>query len=132
MPGGGDCMCVCVSCSVVSNSLRVQLFVNCSLPGSSVHGDSPNKNTEVGSHSLLQGIFPIQGSNPGLLHCRQSLYHLNRQGIPMSKAAENNNLQIFVWTCVFTDYWLLQYLARSETGKLFSKMSVPFSFPLII
>ena len=41
--------------------------------------NSPGKNTGVGSHSLLQGIFPIQGSNPGLLHCRQILYHLSHQ-----------------------------------------------------
>ena len=34
--------------------------MNCSPPGSSVHGDSPGKNTRVGSHSLLQGIFPTQ------------------------------------------------------------------------
>ena len=32
--------------------------------------------------SLLQGIFPTQGSNPGLLHCRQILYHLSHQGRP--------------------------------------------------
>ena len=36
--------------------------------------DSPGKNTEVGCHSLLQKIFPTQGSNPGLLHRRQILY----------------------------------------------------------
>ena len=47
----------------------------CNLPGSSVHGDSPGKNTEVGCHDLLQGIFPIQGLNQGLLHCREILYH---------------------------------------------------------
>jgi len=41
--------------------------------------DSPGKNTGVGSHSLLQGIFPTQRSNPGLLHCRQILYHLSHQ-----------------------------------------------------
>ena len=45
----------------------------------SVHGDSPGKHTGVGSHALLQGIFPTQGSNPGLLHCRQSLYCLSYQ-----------------------------------------------------
>ena len=39
--------------------------------------DSPGKNTGVGSHSLLQGIFLTQGSNPGLLHCRWILYPLN-------------------------------------------------------
>ena len=36
----------------------------------------------MGSHSLLQGIFPIQGLNPGLLHCRQILHHLSHQGSP--------------------------------------------------
>ena len=51
-----------------------------SLPGTSVPGDSPGKNTEVGWHALLQGIFPTQKSNPGLLHCRWILYHLSRQG----------------------------------------------------
>ena len=48
--------------------------------GSSVHGDSQGKNTEVGCHALLQGIFPTQGSNPGLTHCRLILYRLSHQG----------------------------------------------------
>ena len=48
-------------------------------PGSSVHGDSPGKNTGVGCHALLQGIFPTQGSNIVLMHCRQILYHLSSQ-----------------------------------------------------
>ena len=52
------------------------------LPGSSVHGDSSGKNTAVGCHALLQGIFPTQGSNVGLLHCRQILYQLSHQGSP--------------------------------------------------
>ena len=38
------------------------------------------KSTGVGCHALFQGIFPIQGSNLGLLHCRQILYHLSHQG----------------------------------------------------
>ena len=38
------------------------------------------KNTGVGTLSLLQGIFPTQGSNPGLLHCTQTLYHLSHLG----------------------------------------------------
>ena len=41
--------------------------------------DSPGKNTRVGCQALLQGIFPTQGPNPGLLHCRQILYQLNHQ-----------------------------------------------------
>ena len=39
----------------------------------------PSKNTGVDDHSLLQQIFPTQGSNLGLLHCRQILYHLSHQ-----------------------------------------------------
>ena len=42
----------------------------------------PGQNTGVGSCSLLQGIFPIQGWNPGLLHCRQILYQLSHKGSP--------------------------------------------------
>ena len=47
---------------------------NCSLPGASIYGGSPGKNSVVGYHALLQGIFPTQESNPGLPHCRQILY----------------------------------------------------------
>ena len=42
--------------------------------------NSPGQNTGVGSLSLLQAIFPTQGSNPGLLHCRQILYPLSHKG----------------------------------------------------
>ena len=44
--------------------------------------NSPGQNTGVGSLSLLQGIFPIQGSNPGLPHCRQILCQLSHKGSP--------------------------------------------------
>ena len=44
--------------------------------------NSPGQNTGVGSLSLLQGIFPPQGWNPGLLHCRRILYQLSHQGSP--------------------------------------------------
>ena len=43
--------------------------MDCRPPGTSVHGDSPGKNTGVGCHALLQGIFPTQGLIPGLPHC---------------------------------------------------------------
>ena len=57
-----------VSCSVVSDSLQPH-----GLQPTSLLWDSPGKNTGVGSHSLLQGIFPTQGLNPGVLDCRHSL-----------------------------------------------------------
>ena len=56
--------------------------MDCTLPDSSVHGASPGKNNGVGCHALLQEIFATQGSNPGLVHCRQILYHLSHQGSP--------------------------------------------------
>ena len=53
-----------------------------SQPHGLYRGNSPGRNTGVGSHFLLQGIFLIQGSNPGLPHCRQILYQLNHEGNP--------------------------------------------------
>ncbi|XDA90582.1 hypothetical protein R6Z07F_020184 [Ovis aries] len=44
--------------------------------------NSPGQNTGVGSGSLLQGVFPVQGSNPGLPHCRRILYQLSHRGSP--------------------------------------------------
>ena len=60
------------SCSVVSDSLWPHGLYN---PWNSL-----GQNTRVSSLSLLQGIFPTQGSNPGLLHCRQILYQLSHKG----------------------------------------------------
>ena len=65
-----------VSHSVVSDSLTPWTVV-CQAP---LSWNSPDKNTGVGCHFLLQEIFPTQGSNPGLLHCRQMLYPLSHQG----------------------------------------------------
>ena len=45
--------------------------------------NSPDKNTGVGCHALLQGIFPTQRLNPGLPRCRRILYCLSHQGSPM-------------------------------------------------
>ena len=55
---------------------------DCSPPGSSVHGDSPSKNTRVACYAFLQGIFLTQGLNPGLSHCRGILYCLSYQESP--------------------------------------------------
>ena len=69
-------------CSVTQSCLTLFDSVDYSPPGSSVHGDSPGKNTGWVAMPPLQGIFPTQGSNPGLLHFRQILYHLSHQGSP--------------------------------------------------
>ena len=56
--------------------------MDCSPPGASIHRDAPGKDIGVGCYALLQGIFPIQGSSPGLPHCRQIPYQLSHQGSP--------------------------------------------------
>ena len=71
--------CAVLSRSVMSDSCDPR---DCSPPGSSIHGASPGKNTGVGCHALLQEIFLTQGSNSGLPHCSQILYHLSHQGSP--------------------------------------------------
>ena len=54
--------------------------------------DSPGKNTGVGCHFLLQGIFLTQGSNLGLLYCSQILYHLSNLGGPTKSLYKYANL----------------------------------------
>ena len=71
-----------MGCSVTQLCPTLWDPIDCNPPGSSVHGNSPGKNTGVSSHALLQGIFPIQGSKPGLPHWRWILYHLSHQGSP--------------------------------------------------
>ena len=77
--------------------------------------NSPGQNTGVGSLSLLQGIFPAQGSNPGLPHCRQILYQLSHKGSP--------SLEVFHYKTAPGDtkgeaagYWVLLALTLSELG----------------
>ena len=53
--------------------------------------DFPGKNTGVGCHFLLRGIFSTQGSSSGLSHCRQTLYHLCYQGSPRAKDYTGSN-----------------------------------------
>ena len=75
--------------------------------------DFLGKSTGVGCHFLLQGILPTQGSNPGLLHCRQTLYHLSHQGISIQifklclrciRKAE----RVGLWFTLFLNLHLLQ------------------------
>ena len=67
---------------------------------------SPGKNSRVGCHALLQGIFPSQGSNPGLRHCTQILYCLSHQGSPL---ISNGSWQMKSWDsasdCSITPQW---------------------------
>ena len=65
--------------------------MDCSLPGSSIHGDFPGRNIGVGCHALLQGIFPMQESKWDLLHGRRILYQLRYQGSPEDMVVYNKD-----------------------------------------
>ena len=86
---------VCVLCLVAQSCLTLCDPMGCSLPGSS----SPGKNTRVGCHALLQGIFPTQILNPGLRHCRWILYHMSHQWSLIYV------YYMCVCVCVCVDWW---------------------------
>ena len=73
--------------------------------------NSPGQNTGVGSRSFLQGIFPTQGLNPGLPHCRWILYQLSHRGSPE------------------IDHMAVLFLAFWETSMLFPILAVPVYNP---
>ena len=77
--------------------------------------DSPGKNMAVGSHILLQGIFPTQGSNPGLLGCRQIFYHLSHQVL------------VLIWIFFFLKVNLVSHSLNSNPQSVF-----PFLCGIII
>ena len=71
--------------SVVSNSLRPH--------GLYSPWNSPGQNTGVGSHFFLQGIFPTQGSNPGLLHCREDSLPAEPSRKPCNSTCINSSIK---------------------------------------
>ena len=93
------CVCVCVCESLMSDSLPPHGLQ----PARLLHPwDSPGKNTGVDCHSLLQGIFPTQGSNPGLLHCRYQVCGTNN----ILKELSIHHIWVFTSTykCLGHDY----------------------------
>ena len=68
--------------------------MDCSLAGSSVHGDSPGRNTGMGCHAHLQGIFPTQGSNLGLPNCRQIILPHNHTHVQTT--SEIKSFQVYL------------------------------------
>ena len=105
-----------------------------SLPSSTVHGIFQAR---MGCHFLLQGIFPIQGSNPGLLHCRQTLYHLSHQGSPQKPLEKNllmtsklnfillSQLPICLFSCLFST---LIWISNKFSKLLITKAKILLIF----
>ena len=109
---------VSLLCLITQSCLTLGDPIDYSPPSSFVYGDSPGKNTEVGCHALLQGIFTTQGSNPGLPHCRWILYHLSLQrnprilewvAYPFSRKGTFKwmvHLKLIPDTSKLTNYWI--------------------------
>ena len=94
---------------------------HCSPPGPSAHGDSPGQNTGVGCHALPWGIFPTQGSNPGLPHGRRILYRSSQQESP--------------WILEWIAYPILSAIfptQESNQGVLHCRRTLPAELPLLL
>ena len=91
-------------------------LMDCGLSGSSVHGDSPGKNNEVSCHALLQGIFTTQGSNPGLTHCRQIIYHLSYQVSPGGASGKEPTCQCRSQEKCRFDHWVWKILLEGTAA----------------
>ena len=79
---------LCVNLLVAQSCLTICETMDCSPSGSSAHGDSPGKNTGVGCHALLQGIFLTQESNSHLLHWQADSLPAEPPGKPLLKSTE--------------------------------------------
>ena len=82
--------------------------------------NSLGQNIGVGSLSLLQGIFPTQGSNPGLLHCRQILYQLSHKGSPIIWVAYK-----IIWCREVSPTWSWKKLPRKQPKWMHSVRNLP-------
>ena len=105
-------------------------------PGLYSPWDSPGQNTGVGNLFLLQGIFPIQGSNPGLPRCRRILYQLSHQGSPgntevMSSLSLLQGIFLTQDQGVLHCRWILYQLSytRKQSQSLYQEPPHPASSP---
>ena len=80
-------------------------------------------NTGVGCHFLLQGIFPTQGSNPGLSHCRQMLYRLSHKGSPVAECQRIDAFELWCWRRLFRVPWT----ARRSNQSILKEINPEYS-----
>ena len=104
-------------CLVAQSCPTLCNLMDCSPPGSSVYGDSSGKNTGVSSLSLLQGIFPTQGSNSSLPHCRQIPYCLSHSSYVMQQYKINT--KIFSTIYVFREHSTPYHIFKEALKKAF-------------
>ena len=116
---GYHCGGATVLCLVAQSFLTLCDPMACSPPASSVHGDSPGKNTGMGCHALLQRIFATQGSNRGLPHCRQILHHLSHQGSPSGRLHIYILFRMICTLKIFQNLHSFCYFVRQKVSDAF-------------
>ena len=77
---------------VTQSCLTLRDPMDCSLPCSSIHGIFQARVLQWVAIFFSRGVFLTQGSNPGLPHCRQTLYRLSHQGSPLTQKVFMKNI----------------------------------------
>ena len=111
-----QCIKVKSESEVAQSCLTLRDRMNCSLPGTSIHGIFQarvlGKNTGVGCHFLLQGIFPTQGSNPQLLH----FLHWQVGSLPLSHLQSPcSSCRFYLFIYLFLIYMYMELLLYTST-----------------
>ena len=86
-----------------------------SLRPSVVSWSSPGRNTGMGCHSLLQGIFPTQESTGGLLHCRHILYQLSYKGSPILTPKALNSYHVTQKFYLISNTWIISLTRERDS-----------------
>ena len=96
------CVCVCVCALVTQWCLTVCNPMDCSSPRLLCPWNSPDENIGVGSHSLLKGIFPTQGLNPGLALWADSL----------PSESPEKPIYMYIYMCVYIRTYIYIYITE--------------------
>ena len=99
-------------------------------PDSSVHGILQARITEVDWYFLLQGIFLTQGSNPGLLHCRQVLYQLSYQRSPIGIVKPGNFQDLSLFTAKRNNSWTSTGWENSKHSTWIKKKTPAYKYQM--
>ena len=122
-------------CLVAQSCLTLCNPTDCRLPGSSVHGESPGKNTGVGCHALLQGIFPTPGSNPRLMSPTLLVDSLPSEPVGKPKNTGVGSLSLLQGNFptqgsnqgLLHCRWVLYQLSYKESPRILEWVVYPFS-----
>ena len=104
----------CIFIFVVVQSLNCVNPMDCSPSGSSVHRIFPGKNTRVGCHFLLQGIFSIQGSSPCLLHWQMDSLPLTHLGSPYIHTHTHTHTHTHIYIYINIYLYIYMYFIETE------------------